>query len=34
MRGYEGDQGKFEGGCEFEEGNTGERVRRECACMC
>ena len=33
-RGYEGDEDKLRGGYEFEKGNTGERVRREYACMC
>ena len=26
--------GKFGDGCGFEEGNIGQSIRRECACMC
>ena len=34
VRGFEGDGGRLGGGCEVEEGNIRERVKRECACMC
>ena len=30
----EGDRGRLGEACDFEEGNIGERVRRECTCMC
>ena len=31
---FEGDGDRLGEDCNFEEGNTGERVRRECAHMC
>ena len=31
VRRFEGDEGRFGEGCDFEEGNTGGKVRREYA---
>ena len=33
MRRFKGDGDRLGKGCDLEEGNTGERVRRECPCM-
>ena len=34
VRRFEGDGCTMGEGCDFEDGNIGERIRGECSCMC